>query len=320
MERLERFYRIQQLLKSRRYVRTQEFLDALEISRATFKRDLDYLPHHLVKEAYLLHSGPEHDRPCWDESSVLWAVYPERGFFGFSEPGRVKVLDDGSLQEQPLVEARVRGTIGNTLRALAGGAQASAQLIPQVLDLLAQASLGLADLQAIVFGRGPGSFTGLRTACAVAQGLAFGANVPVLPIDTLLAVAEDARLRSAEPASPMTVLAVLDARMDEVYTAALDWDGQHWQVAQAWQVCAPEQVQPSPGRVLAGNALPTYAGRLPDAPYIAARPCALAMLRLAPALWAAGQAVPADQAMPLYVRDKVAKTTLEREAEKAAAR
>ena len=84
-----------------------------------------------------------------------------------------------------------------TLRTLAGGAQASAQLIPQVLDLLAQASLGLADLQAIVFGRGPGSFTGLRTACAVAQGLAFGANVPVLPIDTLLAVAEDARLRSA---------------------------------------------------------------------------------------------------------------------------
>ena len=73
----------------------------------------------------------------------------------------------------------------------AGGAQASAALIPQALALLAQAQLAVADLHAIAFGRGPGAFTGLRAACAVAQGLAWGAGVPVLPIDTLLAMAEN---------------------------------------------------------------------------------------------------------------------------------
>jgi len=72
-----------------------EIGEALPFPRGVIQQDLDYLPHHLVKEAYLLHSGPQHDRPCWDESSVLWAVYPERGFFGLSEPGRIKVLDDG---------------------------------------------------------------------------------------------------------------------------------------------------------------------------------------------------------------------------------
>lgn len=72
-----------------------EIGEALPFPRVVIQRDLGYLPHHIVKEAYLLHGGPEHDRPCWDESSVLWAVYPERGFFGLSEPGRVKVLDDG---------------------------------------------------------------------------------------------------------------------------------------------------------------------------------------------------------------------------------
>src|SRR5690606_236896 len=78
-----------------------EIGEALPFPRVVIQRDLGYLPHHMVKEAYLLHSGPEHDRPCWDQSSVLWAVYPGREFFGLSQPGRVKVLDDGFTRFMP---------------------------------------------------------------------------------------------------------------------------------------------------------------------------------------------------------------------------
>lgn len=204
-------------------------------------------------------------------------------------------------------------------RTLAGGAQSSASLIPGAMDLLALADVRLSQLDAIVFGRGPGSFTGLRTACAVAQGLAFGADVPVLPVDTLLAVAEEARVLAGVTDQPLTVLALLDARMDEVYSAAYDWDGRQWTLRTPLQVGAPEQVAlPQAARVLlAGNAFDVYGDRLPAGERMPALPTAAALLRLAPALWAAGQAVPAEQAMPLYIRDKVAQTTAEREAAKA---
>ena len=198
----------------------------------------------------------------------------------------------------------------------AGGAQASASLIPAVQALLAQAGLSLSDLRAIAFGRGPGSFTGLRTACSVAQGLAWGAGVPVLPIDTLLAVAEAAR--SAHGATH--VLALLDARMNEVYAAEYAWrDAAGWRPLSEIAVLAPEAVPtPGAGAVLAGNAFAAYADRLPAAlqalPRIAALPSADALLNLAPALLAAGAAVPAEQALPLYIRDKVAQTTAERSA------
>ncbi len=95
----------------------------------------------------------------------------------------------------------------------AGGAQASATLIPAILALLAQAQLRLQDLSAIAFGRGPGAFTGLRTACSVAQGLAFGAGLPVLPIDSLCAVAEDARFCNMDSAAPQETWVAMDARM-----------------------------------------------------------------------------------------------------------
>jgi len=68
---------------------------SLPYPRQSIARDFDYLPHHIVKEAYLLHSGPEHDRPCWDQSSVLHAVFPDRDFFGLSQTGQVVVEDDG---------------------------------------------------------------------------------------------------------------------------------------------------------------------------------------------------------------------------------
>ena len=217
-------------------------------------------------------------------------------------------------------------------QSLPGGAQASSGLIPAVLAMLAEAQMPLASLDAIVFGRGPGSFTGLRTACAVAQGLAFGADLPVLPVDTLLAVAEEARLvwlqsGQWQPSEDLTVLALLDARMDEVYSASYGWRAAvdatpaGWQALGPLQVSAPEKIRVPEGPNLcwAGNAFAAYGQRLPLGPRCPALPTAQALLRLAPALWAQGLAVPAEQAMPLYIRDKVAHTTAEREVLKAQA-
>ncbi len=186
----------------------------------------------------------------------------------------------------------------------AGGAQTSAALIPAIMAFLAQAHLQLTDLDAIVFGRGPGSFTGLRTACSVAQGLAFGAGgLTVLPLDTLLAVAEEARFK----AGATQIHAVLDARMGEVYAARYSYnvnkiDG-FWQPQSEIQLVKPDQ--------LTLDAAYTVAGNMPSAT-VTALPTATAMLRLAPRMLAAGLGVAAEQALPLYIRDKVAQTTAER--------
>ena len=241
----------------------------------------------------------------------------------------------------------------------AGGAQASTTLIPAIQQLMQQANLRFDELDAIAFGRGPGSFTGLRTACSVAQGLAFGAGVPVLPVDTLLAVAEEARLARSlrsggndftatsmasgglgglgglsglgEPDASIAVpggvpgsfrvLAVLDARMDEVYAASYEFNSGLWNQNQGYSLIRPENLLLEDAWAMAGNAFAAYGGRMPagHAIRIPAWPTASAMLRLAPALLAAGHAVPADQALPTYIRDKVAKTTQERLLEKAAA-
>ena len=216
----------------------------------------------------------------------------------------------------------------------AGGAQASTGLIATVLQLMAQSGLVLAELDAICFGCGPGSFTGLRTACAVAQGLAFGAGVPVLPVNSLLAVAEEARHTALADWPAGEVHALLDARMDEVYTARLAFAtgpaGVQWQVLEPAHLRKPEAVGDAseamtgaqPAQAAAGNVFAVYGPRLQglaaSLPRIAALPQATAMLRLAPQLLAQGQAVPAEQALPLYVRDKVAQTTAERAAIKAA--
>ena len=201
-----------------------------------------------------------------------------------------------------------------------GGAQTSANLIPALQQLMAQAQLQFSQLDAIVFGCGPGSFTGLRTACAVAQGLAFGVKVPVLPVDTLLAVAEDARHTHAAAQDRFEVTALLDARMDEMYAACYVFDSARWSQTQGHSLIRPEDLVGDADGAWVGNVFAPYGTRLPatGALRLDALPTAAALLRLAPALLAAGAAVPADQALPLYVRDKVAKTTAERAAEKAA--
>ena len=215
----------------------------------------------------------------------------------------------------------------------AGGAQASLTLIPTILKLLDEAGLSLDALHAIVFGRGPGSFTGLRTACAVAQGLAFGARqgagLPVLPVDTLLAVAEEARFQICAEAGPplQRVTALLDARMNEMYAQTFDVDAAatgaaHWHSCGTAALVAPEALVIPPGcSLLTGNVFGVYAARLPltDLARRGALPTATALLRLAPALAAAGGCVDASLALPLYVRDKVASTTDERAQARAAA-
>ena len=215
-----------------------------------------------------------------------------------------------------------------------GAAQSSATLLPVVGDLLAQRGWALPELDAIVFARGPGSFTGLRTACAIAQGLTYGAQhpgrpggIPVLPVDTLLALAEEARWQREQEGAPVArvIVAMLDARMSEMYVAvyAANRDGVVAEPLQSPRLCAPgdlatfleEIPEADAGVLLAGNVFDVYAAELADVAgdRQAALPTAQALLRLAPALLAMGHAVAAHEAMPLYVRDKVAKTTDERE-------
>ena len=212
-----------------------------------------------------------------------------------------------------------------------GGAKSSQLALPEIVRLMEQAHTGFTDLTAIVFGKGPGSFTGLRTACSVAQGLAFGAGLPVLPIDTLLAVAEDARYQIAQlhmqqtqqvnlPEEAQRFFVAMDARMDQVYTAAYEWRSA-WQCVQTPSVSSPENICiPIEWNELAfttvGNASDLFASRWPKAlsvKYMYAMPTAQALLRLSPVAFEQGLAVPPEDALPLYIRDKVAQTTLERE-------
>ena len=204
----------------------------------------------------------------------------------------------------------------------AGGALASQRLLPLAFDLLRAATLSPSQLDAIAFGRGPGAFTGLRTACSVAQGLALGIDCPVLAIDSLMIVAEDARLRHGV----QRLWVAMDARMDEVYAGAYRFEHGCWQVERApalftlpalhatWAGEAPQAV--------AGSALAAFGERLGAG---AARRLddggldrAAALARLARAAWDHGEAIDAAQALPLYLRDKVALTTAERDAARAA--
>jgi tRNA threonylcarbamoyladenosine biosynthesis protein TsaB len=209
------------------------------------------------------------------------------------------------------------------VRHEATGAVSSTRLLPAIRELFDEAGLVLADCDAIAFGAGPGSFTGLRTATGVAQGLAFGLNRPVVPIGTLLACAESARLRN--PATTR-VLAALDARMDEVYWADYAWDeAQHeWTTLQPASLDAPDRLRlPEVPFTLAGNAAAVFGARLTacaaaQAIDREALPHALPLAHAALRALRAGRTVPAELAAPEYVRDKVAQTTAERMAARVA--
>jgi tRNA threonylcarbamoyladenosine biosynthesis protein TsaB len=187
----------------------------------------------------------------------------------------------------------------------AGGAQASARMLPEVKALLAGAGVQMDELDAIAFGQGPGAFTGLRTA--------FGLDKPVLAIDSLMLVAEDARAQGAGD----DVWVAMDARIGEIYAAHYRWAGGAWQVAEAPALYRPEALAAHWGTpaAAAGTALTEYAealGPLPRA-WPQARSRAAALGALALAAWQRGETRDAAEALPVYVRDKVALTTAERE-------
>ena len=214
----------------------------------------------------------------------------------------------------------------------AGGALASTSLLPAILQLMAEAGLAFSQLDAIVFGQGPGSFTGLRTACSVSQGLAFAADVPVLPVSTLLAIAQSAYTVHTAPASahagkaPTKICAALDARMGEIYYQYYEFNSCLRNVGGGLRLNFPKNMVLEANFencLLAGNVRPVYdahfAPAVLSAAYLHCLPTAPALLQLAPRLLAAGHGVAAQDALPLYMRDKVAFTTLERAAAAQAA-
>jgi len=193
------------------------------------------------------------------------------------------------------------------------GQKHSELLLPMVDRLLDEAGLRLADVSGIAFGAGPGSFTGLRIACAVAQGLAFGAGKRVVPVSTLLAMAAGS--------GGARVVSALDARMNEVYIAAYARDGDGWRTVIRPSVQAPDVAPelPGVGWIGVGSGFAVCDGALAKAcgdrlagVDVLRCPRAADMARLAVPLFAAGLGVAPEEAAPLYVRDKVALKVSER--------
>lgn len=193
----------------------------------------------------------------------------------------------------------------------------SERLLPWANELLAESGLTLRQLDGLAFGAGPGSFTGLRLACGVTQGLAFGLDLPVVPVGTLAALA-----LASVASGTGNVLACLDARMNEVYVAAYRVAGDSVEEIMAPKVGAGETA-PLPvgdGWRGVGDGFVTVHGevlcrRMGDrltAADASIFPAASGVARLAAPVLARGGGVDAAQALPIYVRDKVALTTAER--------
>ena len=238
-------------------------------------------------------------------------------------------VDDGRTGPHDALPARAACRV--EALDLDGGAAASAQALPAALALLQRLGWTFAGLDAIAFGRGPGGFTGLRTACAVAQGLAFGQGLPVVPVDSLAIVAEDAACRVVDErlldgAAPASVWVLMDARMDEIYAGCYARDGDAgWRAVVEPALTTPALLadlwRATPPAVAAGSALEVFGERLELAGALRIpreRSRASALGWLAAAGLARGDAVAADRALPVYLRDKVAQTTAEREAARAA--
>lgn len=215
-----------------------------------------------------------------------------------TDPGSVALWRDGDAIEAMEVIAR----------SCPSDRSNSETLLPLAMAMLSEAGLGFADLDGIAFGAGPGSFTGLRVACGVAQGLAVARGQPLLSVGTLDAMA----LASGGE----RVIVALDARMGEVYFGVFEAGILQGEVG----VYPPEAVPlpSSTGWLACGNGLAAYpALRERLAPVVESwrpdvMPYAEAIVRLAAARFARGERIDPADAAPLYVRNKVAKTVAER--------
>jgi tRNA threonylcarbamoyladenosine biosynthesis protein TsaB len=186
--------------------------------------------------------------------------------------------------------------------------QHSQLILPMVDEVLKEAGVTLPELDLLAFGCGPGSFTGVRIGVGVAQGLAFGADLPLVGVSTLQTMAQGAiRLNSAD-----SVIAAIDARMGEIYTAEfINENGLACRV-EADIVIKPELVEYTLSeKVFAvGTGWQTYQSELSaKVPGIVATeilyPHAIDMLPLAQALLADNKQIAAEDAQPVYVRDTV---------------
>jgi tRNA threonylcarbamoyladenosine biosynthesis protein TsaB len=192
--------------------------------------------------------------------------------------------------------------------------QKHSELLIEMLDaLLKKASLGIKDMDGIAFGMGPGSFTGVRIAAGVAQGLALGANLPVVGVCTLQAL--------AEAAGKPRVIAALDARMNELYHAVYEKLDGGWHTVCEPSLCKPEDAPQVPGDNWfgAGSGFAAHGAGLGARYGVqlqgmdgSAVPQARAIAALAAGQFALGLGVDAALALPLYLRDKVALKTSER--------
>ena len=201
-----------------------------------------------------------------------------------------------------------------TGRCELAGQKHSELLMPMLNDLLQATGYKLQAMDGIAFGMGPGSFTGVRIACGVTQGLALGANLPVAGVCTLQALAE----ASGKP----RVIAALDARMGEIYHAAYQKLDGIWVTVSEPCLCKPEDAPMVSGNdwfgagsgfAMHGKTLgERYAGQLQGVDGSAV-PQAAAIAALGAVQFAQGRAVDAAEALPLYLRDKVALKTSERE-------
>lgn len=200
------------------------------------------------------------------------------------------------------------------VRESAGVQTHSQTVLPMVQALLKEAGLHVQDCDALAFGSGPGSFTGVRTACGITQGLAFASGLPVVPVVTLQAMAQACLDLHGET----EVIALLDARMEEVYWAQYRFDGE-WRTVTEPGLAAPAAVHPTGQAVACGNGLTAYASAFGDKVFSGrfsdiSGPHASYVARLARQALARGEALEAKHAQPLYLRNKVALTIAEREA------